>query len=144
MSIREAVTAIGEEPTQQNMKRLRRRLDLLDARSGGRILRTLAHRRSSGAKLWISKSALMWELRTDHARHDAELSSIRCQLEGVEHRLSGLGRAHRKLRRRVVDFENRQDSINRANTRAIEAIRELAHIVGRTQTRPKPTTPRAE
>ena len=134
MSIRQAVEAVGESPTPEACQRMRRRMELIDARAGGKILRTLEGRRQSGCKLWISKAALMCELRTDYARHDTELSGLRCQLEGVERRLSGLGRAHRKLGRRVTDFQDRQEKINHLSTAAIQAVETLAHTVAERQT----------
>ena len=131
MSIREAVVAVGEEPTRTNLQRMRRHMEGLDESSGGKILRTLNGRRSSGANLWISKTALMLELRTDYARHDSELSALRCQLEGLENRVSGLGRAHRRLGRRVMEFENRQARLNQLNQETLRTLREMAYIASK-------------
>jgi hypothetical protein len=128
MSIRQACEAIGENPTPTNLQRMRRRMELLDESSGGKVLRTLNGRRTRGANLWISKTGLMFELRTDYARHDSELSALRCQLEGVENRLTGLGRAHRRLDKRVLSFEKRQARINQLHHEIFQKLRELTYI----------------
>ena len=122
---------------------MRDRLLLIDARSGGKVLQTLDGRRGRGCKLWVSTKALMEELRTDHARRDADLSELRCRLEGVERRVSGLGRAHRRLDRNVSDFRSRQERINAANVAAIQAVQAFAHTVAEDESKREYPGPRA-
>ena len=126
LSIREAA-ALTDPPTPPRL--MRQRLERVNRRSGGRILRTLDGRRGRGCKLFVSLNALLAELRTDRAPMDAELGRLRADLESLGRRVTTIGKQHRSLSQNVYKFEKRQNLINQQNLAAIQAIHQLAHSV---------------
>lgn len=124
ISIKTAAKLAGEP-----IWRMRQRLELLNHRSGGKILSTPHGRRGHGCKLWVDSTALLTELRAEHEEHDTDLARIRADLEGLRQGLENQRSAHRALRREVAENQKKQKAVNKANLAAIQAIEALAHIV---------------
>lgn len=117
---------LAEEPKW----RMRRRLQDLNEATGGRILRRFGTKRGARVKIWVSTEELLRELGSTVHRHDGEISRIKADLEGLGRNLRRLRVQHQGLAEHVRLAEKRQDEINRANQAAIEAVRQLAHMVG--------------
>lgn len=93
LSIREAAELVPAVSRRQ----LLRRLHLLDARSGGRLLRRLGTR-----KLEVSTEVLERVLRPEPEEPDEGLVA---ELADLRAKLTALRNAHRALRRRVERLE---------------------------------------
>jgi hypothetical protein len=80
---------------------MRRRMLVLNARCGGRALRSYEPEGTLPRKYFVSVEALLHFLRTDPSSFDGELADIHGKMEEFDRKLNALRDSHRALKRKV-------------------------------------------
>jgi DNA-binding transcriptional MerR regulator len=123
------------------VRTMRRRLHILDRRSGGHVLRRYGPGRS---KIWVHYKALLHELRSDPEIMGEQLATLESRLSELERRVTALRGAHHGLAD-LVELERKNQQAWReaceATLQGLQRMALLSHTANPGQSRPRETDP---